>query len=104
MNPLLEFVDNAKKNSRSAFTIFKSVCRDVSTKTGSNRVSIWDLDDDESFIKCACYYNAVDETYTDGQKLYTKDHPKYFRTIVEENVIVAPNARTQPVTAEPTDP
>ncbi len=104
MNTLLDFVKKAELNSASAYSVFKAACQDVSAKTGSNRVSIWNMDEKESFIKCACYFNADDETYTNGQILYAIDHPNYFKTIVEDNVIIAPDASAHPATAELTDP
>lgn len=103
MDRTAEILEKAKTEDVPPFQIFQAVCRDVAEKTEANRVSIWHLEKDHSCIRCACFYEADGEVFSDGQVLYADDHPTYFKSILTEKFIVAPDARDHLATAELTD-
>ena len=103
MKRTIEILDRAQSETVSPDTVFQSVCKDVEEQTGANRVSIWHFENDDDCIRCACFYEAHNKTFTNGQVLFADDQPEYFKTILTENFIVAPDARNHPATAEFTD-
>lgn len=84
----------------SADQVFRSACREVSAYTGANRVSIWCFNEDNASIRCDCYYEFETDSFSEGTVLRADDHPVYFAAIQEQQVIIAPDARTNPITAE----
>lgn len=80
--------------------VFQSACRDVAAFTGANRVSIWCFGEANASLHCECLLDVDTETFSQGQMLWAKDHPNYFEAIQRQLYIVAPDARTHPVTAE----
>lgn len=103
MKRTIEILDKIKAETVPPSMVFQAVCKDIAEHTGANRVSIWHLENDSESIRCDCFYEASTESFSDGQVLHAKDQPKYFKTILTEKFIVAPDARTHPATAELTD-
>jgi GAF domain-containing protein len=100
----VEVLESAEEVQASSDEVFRAACRDVADATGANRVSIWEFDPQRESIRCACFYEAPLERFTSGQILTAREHPNYFRTILREKFIIAPDARSHPATADLVDP
>lgn len=98
MRRTIEILEKTKSDTVSPDEIFEVVCRDVSSKTGANRVSIWHFENDNDCIRCDCFYEAEKEKFSKGQTIYAADQPKYFETITTEMFVVAPDARNHVAT------
>ncbi|MBK1880136.1 GAF domain-containing protein [Pelagicoccus mobilis] len=83
--------------------IFKSVCIDAAEQLDADLTSVWTFNEKKTQIECQLRYDALDETYTSGLVLKKEDYPRYFKAIVEENIVNAPMARTQIATKEFTE-
>lgn len=103
MNRTVKVLEKVTSESVPPFVIFQAVCLDIAEETKANRVSIWHLEKDHSCIRCACFYEAEAGVFSEGQVLFAVDHPNYFKSILAEKFIVAPNAREHSATAELTD-
>lgn len=103
MNRTVEILEKVKSEAIAPFAIFQAVCLDIAEETKANRVSIWHLEKDHSCIRCDCFYEAEEGTFSEGQVLFANDHPQYFTSILAEKFIVAPDARDHTATAELTD-
>lgn len=70
---------------------------------GIERVSYWRLAVDTSAIECEMLYvlshGGIDATFA-GTRLTAQRYPRYFAAIVENLPVVAPQAQTDPATAE----
>lgn len=70
---------------------------------GIERVSYWRLAGDASAIECEMLYvlshGGIDATFA-GTRLTAQRYPRYFAAIVENLPVVAPQAQTDPATAE----
>lgn len=100
----MEALEAADRTSLSSEHVFHAACRDVAEATGANRVSIWDFSDRRDSVHCVCFYDASTDSFTKGQVLTAEDLPTYFRVILKEKYIVAPDARSHAATAELVDP
>jgi len=96
-------VDGHKGGWVSFDAVLQAACRDVAEHTKANRVSIWRFEENATRIACDCFYEAEGESFSTGQTLTAEDCPKYFKTILREQLIAAPDARNHPVTDELTD-
>ncbi|EDY83706.1 hypothetical protein VDG1235_3333 [Verrucomicrobiia bacterium DG1235] len=83
--------------------IFNAVCEDAAEDLDADLVSIWTFDSDLSQIECQSRFDAIDNSYSKGLLLKRSEYPNYFRAIVEDNLVNAPNARIQNATKEFTD-
>lgn len=104
MERIVKILDRARSEAITPDTVFKAVCMYIAENTGANRISIWHFAADDRSILCDCFYDVDSETFTEGQVLQAENHPTYFETILTENVIIAPDARSHPVTKELTEP
>lgn len=83
--------------------VFKAVCLDIAENIGSDLVSLWFCSFEGSGILCQCRYDALTDTFSEGQRLMKEDCPRYFEAIIEYNYISAPDARSHPATRELTE-
>lgn len=67
---------------------------------GVQRASVWRLDADRTRIDCLDLHDAHAGTHTRGMSLARGDAPTYFAATLEERVITAHDARTDPRTRE----
>jgi signal transduction histidine kinase len=64
------------------------------------RVNWWSLQTDPRSIRCEQGYELSTSTHSGGETLYERDYPRYFRALLEEQVIAAQDAASDPRTAE----
>jgi signal transduction histidine kinase len=70
---------------------------------GVARVNFWFLREPPLAIECAASYLASHDVYERGARLFAVDSPAYFAAILDETVVVAPDARHDPRTSELTE-
>lgn len=83
--------------------VFKAVCLDVAEDLEADLVSIWFFDSNQTRIECQCSYDAVTGEFSKSHALKRNDFPSYFKTVVEETFISAPDACTHHATKELTE-
>lgn len=72
----------------------KGICETtVSLVQGATRVSLWFFSPDFESIESLICYDASSRSYTSGQKLYKADCEDYFKAILQNEIINAPDAR-----------
>ncbi|WP_158046366.1 sensor domain-containing phosphodiesterase [Skermanella pratensis] len=67
------------------------------------RSSIWLLNEDGTALVCADHYDVSSAADNNGQILERADYPNYFRSILQDRVIAATDAQTDPRTCEFTE-
>ena len=99
-NVLLELAALDKGNRPHALQAILGAC---ARTIGIERVSYWRLSADASDIECEMLYvlshGGIDATFA-GTRLTAQRYPRYFAAIVENLPVVAPQAQTDPATAE----
>jgi len=65
---------------------------------GSERVSLWSLNQERSAIACQCLYILSDERYESGVVLQKAQYPDYFEALLSNRLIIANEAQTDPRT------
>lgn len=64
------------------------------------RVSYWELTSDRSAIHCRILFERETRSFTEGGELRAADYPAYFTAMLEDRLIVAHDAWTDPRTHE----
>ena len=64
----------------------------------ANRVSLWRFDQAVSQIECLMCFSVKDKSYSSGMILSKQDFPDYFDAILNQQVLVASDARNHPAT------
>lgn len=77
----------------------EQITKTVSELIQASRVSVWLYDAAEEKITCAKLYAAHNISFSDGFSLFRKNFPDYFKAMLSEEVIIAPNARSHQATA-----
>ena len=103
MKHTADVLDGRKEGRVSSDEVLQSACRDVATYTNANRVSIWHFEKQEKILHCDCCFDVDEDSFSSGQRLASKDCPKYFKAILTEQLIIAPDARRHSATDELTD-
>jgi hypothetical protein len=67
--------------------------------TGADRVSLWTFKDDYSKIVSSINYDRIKRKYSKAAELCRKDFADYFEAIINNDVIKASDARSDPLTA-----
>lgn len=98
MHQSIEAIHLAREQRLEIKEVYRPVCRDISQNVDANRVSIWFFSEARDSIQCQCFFDSDTDTFLHGQILTAEDHPEYFKTILTEQFIVAPDARTHPAT------
>lgn len=99
-NVLLELAALDKSNRPLAL---QAILGASARTMGVERVSYWRLAGDRSAIECEMLYvlshGGIDTTFA-GTRLSAARFPRYFAAIIENKPVVAPDAQTDPATAE----
>lgn len=99
-NVLLELAALDKSNRPVAL---RAILGASARTMGVERVSYWRLAGDRSTIECEMLYvmssGGIDSTFA-GTQLSASRFPRYFNAIIENKPVVAPDAQTDPATAE----
>lgn len=64
------------------------------------RTSIWHIVDDQSAIVCEDLFCRPERLHEEGQVLTAREHPRYFKALLESRTIRADDAMTDPRTSE----
>lgn len=104
MKQTADVLDDQKEGRVSSDAVLQTACLDVAKYTHANRISIWHFEDETQSIRCDCLFEADENSFSSGLRLKTEDCSKYFETILTEQLIIAPDARHNPVTEELTEP
>lgn len=64
------------------------------------RAGVWLFNDDRSKIRCIDVYETAFDRHSDSDELLYRDHPSYFLALEKQRLIVANDARRDPLTFE----
>lgn len=103
MNRTKALLESEDEDQITSQKVFEAVCMDASENVNADLVSVWFFDEKNTQIECQCVYLRDSNEFARGLILRASDYPKYFKSIVEENIISAPDARNHPITSEFTD-
>jgi PAS domain S-box-containing protein len=78
----------------------KHICKTVAHSLDIQRVSVWDLNEGNTELKCLVKYNTVNNTFHSGTILETSLYPEYFHALLSETRINATDAQNDPRTSE----
>lgn len=78
----------------------KYVTVEASNQLKVSRVSVWALSEDHQQITCADLFNANEAEHCTGAQLHARDFPSYFDAMLNDRVIDASDAATDPRTLE----
>jgi len=77
----------------------KEVCQAAASQiSGAHRVSLWVFNKEFDSIKPLICYDAIEHVYIDAQPLTKSDYDAYFKGILTNEVICAPDARKHELT------
>ncbi|MFA4876012.1 MAG: PAS domain S-box protein [Methanoregula sp.] len=83
------------------FTDYLYTITEIEAKTlDIGRVSIWLRSEDGSEFVCADAYESISGSHDSGDRLKRSDYPRYFRTLDENRILAATDARADERTAE----
>lgn len=102
----LDKLDDILTNSNcSREEALKQICIHAQTAIPSaNLVSLWRFNEDESAIISIINYDSESESFTSGLELTRSDFPVYFQNIIENDLIIASDARKHSATKGFTTP
>lgn len=64
------------------------------------RVNCWQLESEPQSIRCVSGYRRARATFESGEVLRAREHPRYFRALDEDPIIIADDAQVDPRTSE----
>lgn len=99
MDPLLKLVDLLQDEELATEDKLKQICiQSQLAIPRANRVSLWNFNQDKTEISCLMCFDKTSNTFSSQQVLTKADFPKYFETILVEQVILASDARNYSAT------
>lgn len=78
----------------------EQVLRKTAEVVDVSRVSVWEYEAETESIRLVVAYDTVSKVFSYDQRLYRKDYPAYFRSLLEEKIISADEAAKDARTAE----
>lgn len=67
------------------------------------RVNCWTFEERVPALRCLAAFVRSERSFSDGHVLRAMDYPRYFETILEDPILLAPDARSDPRTNELTE-
>ncbi|MEP0357040.1 MAG: histidine kinase [Paraglaciecola sp.] len=99
MDPITDLTITMSRPDKSNIDKLKHACiAACESIEGANRTSIWRLIDNKEKIECLMCFDRQPHEFSFGQVLCKADFPEYFDAILENEHIVAPDARNHPST------
>jgi signal transduction histidine kinase len=80
--------------------VFARGTRLIARTLDVERVGIWLFEGDHERLRCVCLYRKSTDSHGAGAVLDLADVPRYANALRQRRAIVAPDARTDPATAE----
>lgn len=97
---LLELATNTDLYRGERSDAFHVITRVASQSLRVARASIWFFTEGHAAIRCADLFEQATDTYSNGLELPATSFPRYFEALAAEEVIVANQAQTDPITSE----
>ncbi len=87
-------------NSLSFAEKIKIITSTTATFLNADRCSIWFFDEQKTSITCKSVYLKEKNHQSEGMSLFSNDYPSYFKNVLNQSFIFAPDAHTHPATKE----
>ncbi|MEA5499338.1 ATP-binding protein [Limnoraphis robusta] len=97
---LMELAQHRAVNKGDLLTAFRAITEATAKMLGVERVSIWLYDDSKTYLQCLNLYHKKIDQHSAEVKIRVRDYPAYFQAISSQDILAAPDARTDPRTEE----
>jgi len=97
---LVELAKPKHVDSDDLSIVLQSITKIAASALQTERVSVWFFNPDRSQIQCLDLYELSLERHSQAFELLASDYPAYFQALVENRIIVAPDAHQDPRTQE----
>ncbi|GAA5317430.1 MAG: hypothetical protein AseanaTS_26350 [Candidatus Pelagadaptatus aseana] len=99
MDPLTRLMTLVEDQNLSQLEIMREACQAINQLIPkANRVSLWAFEDNNRQIRSLVNFDAASNEFSEGIILKQADYPPYFKAIIEEDLVVASDARNHSVT------
>lgn len=99
MEDIRQLVATLKDKPEGLPQLMRLVCKTIVEQVGSTRASVWSFSKTRDSITCECLYDAWGDTYANGTVLKEEDFPAYFKAVIDDLKVVAPDAWNHPATS-----
>ncbi len=93
----------SKHNNEDLVSVIRTTTEEAATTLGIDRVSVWFLDDDQTYLVCEDLFRRDGNTHESGARIATADYPGYFQAIESSRIVAANDVRQDPRTRELVD-
>lgn len=83
--------------------VFQAVCKDLYERVDSDLTSLWFFDSAKKSLTCQCQYDALSDTFEKGFIITAAEAPAYFKNVLVDNYLSAPDVRSHYATKDLTD-
>jgi GAF domain-containing protein len=100
-NRVMALAKRMMDGSLAATPFYEQLTKTLAEEMGSSRASLWIYPDPElrDSIECLKLYDSTDAAWSDGTVLKEEGLEAYFEAMRKDNLIVAAEARGNPITA-----
>jgi len=81
-------------------SVIRTTTEEAAATLGIDRVSVWFLDDDHTYMICEDLFRRDDNTHGSGTRIATGDYPSYVQAIENSRIVAVNDVRQDPRTRE----
>ncbi|HPC96088.1 MAG TPA: ATP-binding protein [Sedimentisphaerales bacterium] len=93
----------SKHNNEDLLSVIRMTTEEAAATLGIDRVSVWFLDDDQTYLVCEDLFRRDANTHDSGARIAMADYPGYFQAIESSRIVAANDVRQDPRTRELVD-
>lgn len=90
----------SKHSNEDLVSVIRTTTEEAAATLGIDRVSVWFLDDGQTYLVCEDLFRRDDNTHKSGTRIATGDHPSYVQAIENSRIVAVNDVRQDPRTRE----
>lgn len=90
----------SKHSNEDLVSVIRTTTEEAAATLGIDRVSVWFLDDDHTYMICEDLFRRDDNTHRSGTRIATGDYPSYVQAIENNRIVAVNDTRQDPRTRE----
>ncbi len=90
----------SKHSNEDLVSVIRTTTEEAAATLGIDRVSVWFLDDDHTYMICEDLFRRDDNTHGSGTRIATGDYPSYVQAIENSRIVAVNDVRQDPRTRE----
>ncbi len=90
----------SKHSNEDLVSVIRTTTEEAAATLGIDRVSVWFLDDGQTYLVCEDVFRRDDNTHKSGTRIATGDHPSYVQAIENSRIVAVNDVRQDPRTRE----